>query len=106
MLETKDPVLFKEYFSFGKDQDREKKELIKNKFSSFYNIRISERLYSAIDFVDFYSEHAYTDHDGISEAIKRRRHPSSEVRLLESIRNNQNNMKQYEKWVLLACNLD
>lgn len=106
MLETKDPALFKEYFSFGKDQAREKKELIKNKFSSFYNIRISERLYYTIDFVDFYSEHAYTDHDGISEAIKRRRHSSSEVRLLESIRNNQNNMKQYEKWVLLACNLD
>ncbi|MBK7493259.1 MAG: hypothetical protein IPI17_15900 [Nitrosomonas sp.] len=35
MLEAKVPVLFKEYFSFGKDQDLEKKELIKNKFSSF-----------------------------------------------------------------------
>lgn len=106
MLETKVPVLFKEYFSFGKDQDREKKELIKNKFSSFYNIRISERLYYALDFVDFYSMYAYADHDGISNAIKRRRHSSAEVMLLESIRINQNNMKQYEKWVLLACNLD
>jgi predicted nucleic acid-binding protein len=106
MLEAKVPVLFKEYFSFGKDQDREKKELIKNKFSSFYNIRISERLYYALDFVDFYSMYAYADHDGISNAIKRRRHPSAEVRLLESIRNNQNNMKQYEEWVLLACDLD
>ncbi|QOJ21287.1 MAG: hypothetical protein HRU77_11690 [Gammaproteobacteria bacterium] len=106
MLEAKVPVLFKEYFSFGKDQDREKKELIKNKFSSFYNIRISERLYYALDFVDFYSMYAYADHDGISNAIKRRRHPSAEVRLLESIINNQGNMKLYEKWVLLACNLD
>ena len=78
----------------------------KNKFSSFYNIRISERLYYALDFVDFYSMYAYADHDGISNAIKRKMHSSAEVKLLESIRNNQNNMKQYEKWVLLACNLD
>ena len=106
MLETKDPVLFKEYFSFNKNQGHEKKELIKTKFSSFYNIRISERLYYAIDFVGFYSEHAYADHDGISDAINRRRRPSAEVRLLASIRDNQNNMKQYEKWVLLACNLE
>lgn len=106
MLETKDSVLFKEYFSFDKNQYLEKRELIKNKFSSFYNIRIRERLYHAIDFVDFYSEHVYADLDRISDAIDRRRKASAEVRLLESIRNNQNNMKQYEKWVLLACNLD
>lgn len=106
MLETKDPVLFKEYFSFGKDQGHEKKELIKTKFSSFYNIRVSERLYYALDFVDFYSVHAYADYNGLSDAIKRKKHASAELRLLEIIVDNQNNMKQYEKWVLLACNLD
>lgn len=106
MLETKDPVLFKEYFSFGKDQGHGKKELIKTKFSSFYNIRIRERLYYALDFVDFYSVHAYADYNGLSDAIKRKKHASAELRLLEIIVNNQNNMKQYEKWVLLACNLE
>lgn len=106
MLETKDPVLFKEYFSFDKNQAHEKKELIKTKFSSFYNIRISERLYYAIDFVDFYSEYAYADRDEISDTINRRKYSGAEVRLLASIRDNQNNMNQYEKWVLLACNLE
>ncbi|MER0171743.1 MAG: hypothetical protein DU489_14305 [Nitrosomonas sp.] len=65
-----------------------------------------ERLYHAIDFVDFYSEHVYAGHAGILDAINRRRHSDAKARLLESIRANQNNMKQYEKWVLLACNLD
>lgn len=106
MLEAKDPALFKEYFSFNKNQAREKEELIKNKFSSSYNIRISERLYHAIDFVGFYSVYVCADHDGVLDAINRSRRASAEARLLRSIINNQGNMKLYEKWVLLACNLD
>lgn len=106
MLETKDPVLFKEYFSFDKNQSHEKKELIKSKFSSFDNIRIVERLYHAIDLVVFYSRYAFAESREISTAISHKKNLNAEVTLLESIRNNQNNMKQYEKWVLLACNLD
>lgn len=54
MLEAKNPVIFKEYFSFNKNQAHKKTELISGTFSSFYNIRIRERLYHAIDFVRFF----------------------------------------------------
>ncbi len=106
MLETKDPVVFKEYFSFGKDQGYEKTELIKTKFSSFHNIRIRERLYHAIDFVGFYSKYAFAEPDEISTAMGASTGSSADARLLMSIKNNQGNMKLYGKWVLLACNLD
>ncbi|MER0204416.1 MAG: hypothetical protein DU480_11300 [Nitrosomonas sp.] len=106
MLEAKDPVIFKEYFSFNKNQVHEKKELIKNKFSSFCNVRIRERLYRAIDFVSFYSKYAFAEPDEVSTAMGASTGSSAEARLLISIKNNQGNMKLYEKWVLLACNLD
>jgi len=106
MLEVKDPLKFKKYFSFNDNLGNEKTELIKNGFSSSYNIRISERLYHAIDFVRFYSEYAYTDHNKILNAIEKKKGPSAEVKLLESIGHNHSDLKLYEKWVLLACNLD
>ncbi|SDW70474.1 hypothetical protein [Nitrosomonas oligotropha] len=106
MLEAKDPVIFKEYFSFSKNQAHEKKELINNKFSSLYNIRIGERLCRAIDFVSFYSKYAFAEPDEISTAMGASTGSSANARLLMSIKNNQGNMRLYEKWVLLACNLD
>ncbi|MXS83798.1 KAP family P-loop NTPase fold protein [Nitrosomonas oligotropha] len=106
MLEAKDPTLFKEYFSINKNQAREKKELIRGKFSSLCNVRIGERLYCAIDFVGFYSEYAYAEIRKISDALDTKKSASAEVKLLRSILNNYGNIKRYEEWVLLACNLD
>lgn len=106
MLEAKDPVLFKEYFSFNKSEAHEKIELIRNKFSSFYNIRIMERLYHAIEFIRFYSEYVGANSDKVSNAMSTIRGSGAEGRLLRSIENNHGNIKRYEEWVLLACNLD
>lgn len=106
MLEAKDPLLFKGYFSLNKSKATDKKNLIMNKFDSFFNIRIRERLYRAINLVQFYSEYVCTNYNEISNAIKRGTKSDAEVKLLESIRDNHTNLEQYEKWALLACHLD
>jgi predicted transcriptional regulator len=106
MLEAKDPALFEEYFSFNKNETHEKTELIRNKFSSFYNIKITERLYHAIEFIRFYSEYVYIDSDKVSNAIRKERGSSARWKLLRSIENSHGNIKRYEERVLLACNLD
>ena len=103
MLESKDASLFEEYFNIPVNDANARVDLIIVKFMSEANIRVSDKLYRAADFIAFYSKYAFLETGKLRESINSPRGRNVMINnWSSSILDNYDSIKSYKENVMLA----